>query len=102
MKALNRGGTCLQSPLNPMTKTGADELIPTRHSLLRRVKNWEDQASWEEFFKIYWKLIYGVAIKAGLTDAEAQDVVQETIMNAAKNIKGFEIGSERGSFKAWL
>jgi RNA polymerase sigma-70 factor (ECF subfamily) len=83
-------------------KTGTDELIPTRHSLLRRMKNWEDQASWQEFFDLYWKLIYGVAIKAGLTDAEAQDVVQETIMIVAKNIKGFEIGSERGSFKAWL
>jgi len=85
-----------------MTKTDTEELIPTRHSLLCRMKNWDDQASWEEFFKIYWKLIYGVAVKAGLTDAEAQDVVQETIINAAKNIKGFEIGSERGSFKAWL
>src|SRR5213593_3938806 len=85
-----------------MTKTETDELIPTRHSLLRQIKNWADQASWEEFFKIYWKLIHGVAVKAGLTDAEAQDVVQETIMNAAKNIEGFEIGSERGSFKAWL
>src|SRR5205814_10672131 len=51
---------------------------------------------------IYWKLIYGVATKAGLTEAEAQDVVQETIMNVAKNIKQFEVGSERGSFKTWL
>ncbi len=102
LNALPDSGTGAQSLLNPMTKTGTDELIPTRHSLLRRMKNWDDQASWGEFFKIYWKLIYGVAIKAGLTDAEAQDVVQETIMNAAKNIKGFEIGSERGSFKAWL
>jgi RNA polymerase sigma-70 factor (ECF subfamily) len=83
-------------------KAASDELIPTRHTLLRRMKNWEDQGSWEDFFNIYWKLIYGVAIKAGLTDAEAQDVVQETVMNVAKNIKDFEIGSQRGSFKAWL
>ena len=86
----------------PETRTGADELIPTRHSLLRRMKDWQDQASWEDFFNTYWKLIYGVAIKAGLTDAEAQDVVQETIMNVARNIKDFEVGSARGSFKAWL
>jgi RNA polymerase sigma factor (sigma-70 family) len=83
-------------------KTGTGELIPTRHSLLRRMKNWEDQASWEEFFESYWKLIYAVAIKAGLREVEAQDVVQETVMSVAKNIAGFEIGPERGSFKAWL
>lgn len=83
-------------------KTVPDELIPTRHSLLRRMKDLSDQASWEDFFHTYWKLIYGVASKAGLTDAEAQDVVQETVMNVAKNIEEFEIGARRGSFKAWL
>jgi RNA polymerase sigma-70 factor (ECF subfamily) len=79
-----------------------EALAPTRHSLLQRMKNWDDQESWREFFNLYWKLIYGVAIKAGLNDAEAQDVVQETIMTVAKNLKKFEVGSERGSFKSWL
>jgi RNA polymerase sigma factor (sigma-70 family) len=79
-----------------------DELLPTRHSLLRRLKDWGDQASWEDFFNSYWRLIYGVAIQAGLTDAEAQDVVQETVIAVAKNIKDFKVGSEHGSFKAWL
>ena len=79
-----------------------DELLPTRDSLLRRLKDWEDQASWEDFFNSYWRLIYGVAMKAGLTDAEAQDVVQETVIAVAKKIKDFEVGSQHGSFKAWL
>lgn len=78
------------------------EPIQTRHSLLRRLKNLDDQASWEDFFRIYWKFIYGVAIKAGLRESEAQDVVQETILILARNIKAFEVGSERGSFKGWL
>ena len=102
LKGLPAGRTESLALVGPETKADSDELIPTRHSLLRRMKDWQDQASWEDFFNIYWKLIYGVAIKAGLTDAEAQDVVQETIMNVARNIKDFEIGSERGSFKAWL
>ncbi len=80
----------------------SEELAPTRHSLLRRLKDWDDQASWQEFFNLYWKLIYGVAIKSGLSDAEAQDVVQETIMAVAKGLKNFEVGRERGSFKSWL
>ena len=44
-----------------------DELIPTRASLIHRLKNWQDSASWQDFFKVYWKLIYGVARKAGLS-----------------------------------
>ncbi len=78
------------------------ELIPTRHSLLDRLKNWDNSESWQEFFDTYWKLIYGVAIRAGLTDDEAQEVVQETIIHVAKKINGFHYDPARGSFKSWL
>ena len=62
-----------------------DELIPTRTTLIHRLKNWQDQSSWQDFFDTYWKLIYGVAIKGGLTKTEAQDVVQETMLSVAKH-----------------
>jgi hypothetical protein len=48
----------------------AAEFIPTRQSLLSRLKDWNDKESWEAFFDTYWKLIYNAAIKAGLTDAD--------------------------------
>jgi RNA polymerase sigma factor (sigma-70 family) len=79
-----------------------DELIPTRASLIQRLKDLEDQRSWQEFFNIYWKLIYGVARKGGLSDAQGQDVVQETMVAAAKHMPSFRYDPERGSFKAWL
>jgi len=79
-----------------------DELIPTRTTLLHRLKNWQDQPSWQEFFDAYWKLIYGVAIKSGLNEAEAQDVVQETMISAAKHMPTFNYDRSAGSFKAWL
>ena len=66
-----------------------DQFIPTRRSLLSRLKSWDDQASWREFFTTYGRLIYCIAIKAGLTDAEAQDVVQETIIIVARKIAAF-------------
>lgn len=86
----------LNSLMNP------DDLAPTRWSLISRLKNWDDQASWREFFDTYWKLIYSVATKAGLSDAEAQDVVQETILTVAKKINDFKTDAARGSFKGWL
>jgi RNA polymerase sigma factor (sigma-70 family) len=43
-----------------------------------------------------------VSIRAGLTDAEAQDVVQDTVLTVAKNLKDFKANPAFGSFKAWL
>jgi RNA polymerase sigma-70 factor (ECF subfamily) len=79
-----------------------NELIPTRQSLLSRLKDWNDQKSWKVFFDTYWKLIYNAALKAGLTDAEAQDVVQETVISVFKSLPSFEYDAQKGSFKKWL
>jgi RNA polymerase sigma factor (sigma-70 family) len=79
-----------------------EEFIPTRQSLLSRLKNWNDQESWKVFFDTYWKLIYTAAVKAGLNDAEAQDVVQDTVISVLKSMPTFEYDSKKGSFKGWL
>jgi RNA polymerase sigma factor (sigma-70 family) len=79
-----------------------DELIPTRASLLSRLKDWQDQTSWKVFFDTYWKLIYNAAIKAGLTPAEAQDAVQETVISVFKSMPDFQYKADGGSFKSWL
>ena len=79
-----------------------EEYLPTRQSLLERLKNLQDQDSWQTFFDRYWKLIYTVARKSGLSDAEAQDVVQETIISVSKKIQGFAYDPAYGSFKGWL
>jgi RNA polymerase sigma factor (sigma-70 family) len=81
---------------------GSEDLLPTRQSLLSRLKNWEDGDSWQEFFNRYWRLIYGVAIKSGLTEVEAQEVVQETIISVSKKIPAFKYDPALGSFKGWL
>jgi RNA polymerase sigma-70 factor (ECF subfamily) len=82
------------------TSVPGPRLLATRHSLVERLTNWQDQRNWQEFFDTYWRLIYGVARQSGLTDAEAQDVVQETVITVAKNITKYE--REAGSFKGWL
>ncbi len=79
-----------------------DEFIPTRQSLLSRLKNWDDAASWREFFNTYWKLIYAVARRAGLTHTEAEEVVQETVLGVARSIGEFRYDPTRSSFKNWL
>ena len=87
----------LQEPM-----TDGPEFIPTRQTLLSRLKDRDDQESWRTFFDTYWRLIYNTALKAGLNDAEAQDTVQETILCVFKSMPGFEYDPHRGSFKGWL
>jgi RNA polymerase sigma-70 factor (ECF subfamily) len=79
-----------------------DPFLPTRQSLLSRLKAWDDHESWRDFFDTYWRLIYGLAIKSGLTNAEAEDVVQETLLAVAKEMPDFKYDPARGSFKGWL
>lgn len=78
-----------------------DPSLATRWSLVTRLKDRGDQLGWREFFDAYWKLIYKVALKSGLTDAEAQEVVQETVISVAKGIDKFKT-DRPGSFKGWL
>ena len=82
--------------------TAKTNLLPTRRSLLSRLRNLEDDQSWREFFEAYWKLIYGAGRQSGLTDSEAQDLVQETIISVSKAIPTFRYDPALGSFKGWL
>lgn len=77
-------------------------LAATRSSLLQRIKNLEDQQGWEEFYNTYWRLIYNVARRARMTDAEAQDVVQDTMVSVSKTIDGFVYNPKSGKFRGWL
>jgi RNA polymerase sigma factor (sigma-70 family) len=81
---------------------GKDEKLPTRGSLLRRLKNWGDQASWNDFVRTYSHFLRCIALKNGLTEAEADDVVQETMIAVAKKMPKFDYDPKAGSFKSWL
>jgi RNA polymerase sigma factor (sigma-70 family) len=80
----------------------SDIFLATRRSLLTRLKNWDDQEGWRDFFQTYWKLIYGVALKSGLTETESEDVVQETVMTVARTMDRYRYEPERCRFKTWL
>ena len=76
--------------------------LATRRSLLTRLRDASDQTGWQEFFETYWKLLYRVARKSGLTEVEAQDAVQATIITVAQQMPKFRYEPARCSFKGWL
>ena len=85
-----------------LNEPGTDSFLPTRQSLLSRLRDCQDQDGWREFFETYWRLVYRVARQAGLDDATAQDVVQNTFIYLTRRMPQFRYDSSRGSFKSWL
>ncbi len=80
----------------------SDPLKRTRASLVRRLKNWEDHESWKEFLALYGGLLRRVAMRSGLTESEADDAVQDTVITVAKTMSAFQYDRARCSFKTWL
>ena len=86
-----------------MTMTGDEpSSIQTRPSLLQRLREGDDVASWQEFYRVYGKLARDFAIKAGLTDTEADEVVQEMAIAVARHLPGFSYDPKVCRFKTWL
>ena len=79
-----------------------NESIPTRGSLLQRLKDLDDKSSWDEFYDLYHDLIFSVARRAGLSETEAVEVVQDTLLSVAKKMPGFIYDPAKDSFKGWL
>ena len=88
--------------LSQMTATIQD-LNQTLKTLLERLRQTiRDETGWTDFYQTYWKLIYSVAQKQGLSHEDAQDVVQETVIKVSRYIKNFEYDPYRGRFRSWL
>ena len=87
-----------------MTAMAPDEpsSIQTRPSLLNRLKTGDDTESWQEFYRIYGKLVRDFAIQAGLTSTEADEVVQETAIAMARHLPEYRYDPKVCRFKTWL
>ncbi len=82
--------------------SGLGSTLATRPTLLFRIRDWQDGESWEEFHRLYRRLIYGRACRAGLGHADAEDVAQDVLKRVAETIRDFEYDPQRGSFRGWL
>ncbi len=82
--------------------TASDDSLPTRASLLGRVRSGDDPAGWEEFYRTYRGLIHGFARKCQLSEEEAQDVVVTTMESMVGALPEFQYDPARCRFKTWL
>jgi RNA polymerase sigma-70 factor (ECF subfamily) len=74
----------------------------TRSSLIRRVRDPTDAASWREFVALYEPFLLSYVRSKGLADPDGRDVVQDIFVALMRALPGFELEHERGRFRTWL
>lgn len=74
----------------------------TSYSLIERIKDLANEASWEEFLRIYQPVVYRMVRRRGVQDADAQDVMQQVFISVSRSIDQWTAGEEKPPFRAWL
>src|SRR5579859_8071078 len=74
----------------------------TQLSLLARIRDPRDGEAWAEFVEVYAPLVYGLARRQGLQDADAADLTQEVLRSVARAAPRFAYDPRRGTFRGWL
>jgi RNA polymerase sigma-70 factor (ECF subfamily) len=74
----------------------------TRYSLLLSIKDPQNHAAWVEFVAIYEPLVYRLARRYGLQDADARNLCQEVFRVVAKSARQWRPDARLGSFRGWL
>ncbi len=98
-----RRGSSLSPPLEAkQDRAWASSLEATRHSLVSRLREFEDSDAWQRFFDTYAGVILACARNAGLSPTESDEALQETLVSVAKEMPDFRYDPAKGSFKGWL
>ncbi len=75
--------------------------MPTRASLIVRLRSSADDGAWQQFFQSYQPMIRVWAQRKGLAPVDADDVIQLVLMSLMRSLGNFAYDPERG-FRGWL
>ena len=78
------------------------EFPDTSQSLIARVKDLTDALAWAEFLAIYQPVVFRMALRRGLQDADAQDVTQQIFLSVSQAIGRWTPEVGQPPFRAWL
>lgn len=65
------------------------EFPNTKLLLLANIQSPENREAWEEFVQIYRPVVYRMARRRGMQDADAQDLSQDVLIRISKSIEGW-------------
>jgi RNA polymerase sigma-70 factor (ECF subfamily) len=74
---------------------------PTPVSLLQRLRQPGDRAAWSQFVRLYTPLLYAWARRAGLSETDAADLLQDVFATLVQELPHFEYQPGK-SFRGWM
>lgn len=83
-------------------KEAVHEFPDTRNSLLLKLKDRGDCESWQEFVTVYRPVVYRMARRRGMQDADAQDLAQGVLLSMAESVDRWQADPGRARFRTWL
>lgn len=73
----------------------------TRITLIERIQNQQDETSWQEFVDIYHDFIYGTVRRMRVSEADAEDIVQQVLLSLWKKLPQQDVHAIK-RFRSWI
>lgn len=73
----------------------------TRATLIHRVSNQHDEASWEEFDRIYRRYVYAIIRGMNISEHDADDIAQTVLLGMWNKLPETDVDNIR-RFRSWL
>ena len=74
----------------------------TRSSVLKAVADTGNESAWARFFDLYAGFIFSIARSKGLSEEDADDVVQVVFTDLARMMPTFKYDRAKGKFRSYL
>ena len=76
--------------------------LQTRHSLIVRLKNEQNELAWREFVCAYEGFLHQFVRRQGVPERHIPDVTQQILLAISKSIDGWKDDGNTASFRRWL
>ena len=86
----------------PISRSDGGDTLPTRPSLLLRMRDRQDSEAWSQFVEVYGPLLQRFLRSHGLQEADLVDVRQDIFQSVMTAIEKLEYDRNIGRFRGWL
>lgn len=87
---------------NPFPSDHFSPALPTRISLVGRIRDQQNEFAWTEFVQCYRKFLYNYLIRTGFKHHDADEIVQISLVKIWNAMPDFDYQPDKGRFRAWL
>ncbi|NQZ59722.1 MAG: sigma-70 family RNA polymerase sigma factor [Lentisphaeraceae bacterium] len=74
----------------------------TQQTLIGRIRNQQDQKSWEEFVQIYRPYLYRVISNMGVEYHDCEELMQKVLLGCWKALPAYVYSPGTSRFRTWL